>query len=313
MEEQLGKSIGQVPRSVVVTKPRMNWQFIEDSRNVHRLKIKLDKPTEEAWVLVMSDVHWDSPHCDRDMLARHLKEAKDRNAPVLDVGDFFDAMQGKYDPRSCKDDLRPELARGNYIDECVKQAADWLEPYSSQLCLRGYGNHETSIKKRHETDMIERLTERLKAQGSPAKVGGYSGFVRISVQWGKTENKDTSGTIYWYHHGYGGGGPVTRGTIQTSRQAVYVANAGIVHNGHTHDAWVMPIQRIELTHKNTIKHTRQLHVRTPGYKEEYQDGFGGWHIERGGPPKPTGAAWIRFRFVFDKDGRSLETDVIEAR
>jgi hypothetical protein len=24
------------------------------------------------------------------------------------------------------------------------------------------------------------------------------------------------------------------------------------------------------------------------YKEEYEDGFGGWHVERGAPVKPTG-------------------------
>ena len=31
-----------------------------------------------------------------------------------------------------------------------------------------------------------------------------------------------------------------------------------------------------------------LHLRTGAYKEEYQDGFGGWHIERGAPAKPIG-------------------------
>lgn len=290
----------------------MNWKFVEHSRNVHALSINV-MPDEEAYVLLQSDVHWDSPHCDREMLAKHLEEAKKRNAPVLDIGDFFDVMQGKYDPRGSKDELRPELLRGHYLDECVDQAAKWLAPYASHLCLRGYGNHETSIRKRHETDLIERLTERLRAAGSPARTGGFSGFVRLTVQLGKF-GKHVAGLVYWYHHGYGGGGPVTRGTIQTARQAVYLANADIVHNGHTHDAWQMPIQRIGLNIKNNIVHSRQTHIRTPGYKEEYGDGAGGWHIERGGPPKPTGAAWLRIRAHRNKqDTVVLDYDVIEAR
>jgi len=290
----------------------MNWKFVEHSRNVHQLNINLADPTEEVFVLLQSDVHWDNPHCDREMLAKHLEEAKRRNAPVLDIGDFFDVMQGKYDPRSSKSDLRPELMAGDYLDECVNQASDWLAPYASQLCLRGYGNHETSIKKRHETDLIERLSERLRAQGSPARTGGYSGFVRLSV-FPNSNPKNQLGVTYFYHHGYGGGGPVTRGTIQTSRQAVYLSDADVVHNGHTHDAWVMPIQRIRLSAANTIMHERQIHVRTPGYKEEYQDGHGGWHIERGGPPKPTGGAWLRLRCARVKDCWRLESDIIEAR
>ena len=31
----------------------------------------------------------------------------------------------------------------------------------------------------------------------------------------------------------------------------------------------------------------------PTYKEEYIDGYGGWHVERGAAPKPIGAVWLR--------------------
>jgi hypothetical protein len=34
---------------------------------------------------------------------------------------------------------------------------------------------------------------------------------------------------------------------------------------------------------------KQIHLAIVGcYKEEYEDGFGGWHVERGAPIKPTG-------------------------
>jgi hypothetical protein len=48
--------------------------------------------------------------------------------------------------------------------------------------MRGLGNHETGVLKRHETNLTERLVERLKAKGAPpVALGGYSGFVVFEV------------------------------------------------------------------------------------------------------------------------------------
>lgn len=284
------------------------WTFEQKSRNVHVMRINLEHWHDEQWFLLQSDVHWDNPHCDREMLKKHLDLALKRNAPVLDAGDFFCAMQGKYDPRSSKKDIRPEHQDANYLDALVDTAAEYLKPYSSILTLRGRGNHETSIGKRHETDLTERLADQLRRNGSPAKAGGYGGFVRFHVTVGK--NRYTKRYVYHYYHGSGGGGPVTRGVIQTNRMSVYLADCDIVHSGHTHDAWQLPIARIRLNHMDHIEHSRIVFVRTAGYKEEYGDGYGGWHVERGGPPKPTGAAWLRI-FADGKDKFNYE--ITEAR
>jgi hypothetical protein len=37
------------------------------------------------------------------------------------------------------------------------------------------------------------------------------------------------------------------------------------------------------------------------YKDEYGSGLGGWHIERGAPPKPLGGYWMRLSFSLVKD------------
>jgi hypothetical protein len=288
------------------------WSFTEKSRNVHLMEISLPRVGDEQFILLQSDVHWDNPHCKRDVWKAHLDEARERDAPILDNGDFFCAMQGKYDPRSSKNDIRPEHVGSNYLDRLIETADKSLAPYADLLTLRGQGNHETSIAKRHETDLTARLTERLKLRGSPACVGGFSGWVRFTIKLTKTNHRSFK---LWYHHGYGGGGPVTRGTIQSSRIAVYVSDADVVWNGHTHDAWIMPIERIRLNQENKVEYCRQTHVRTAGYKDEYSDhhgnfGHGGWHIERGGPPKPIGGAWLRFRQV--KAGQ-IKLEIIEAQ
>jgi len=284
------------------------WTFDERARTVHRLAIEIPSVRDEQWVLLQSDVHWDNPHCNWDLLHKHWSLAKERNAPILDNGDFFCAMQGKWDKRANKDDLRPEHRTATYLDALVATAADALHPFRDLLTLRGVGNHETGVIKRHETHLTERLVERLRMKHSPAALGGYSGFVVFSVRIKQTRVFPIK---LYYHHGYGGGGPVTRGVIQTNRQAVYLADADMVWTGHTHDSWQMPIARVRLNQDTTrIEHTRQVHFRTAGYKEEYVDGWGGWHVERGGPPKPIGAAWLRF---FLADSNTVDWELTEAK
>lgn len=287
----------------------MRWTFEERARNIHRFQFPLTSVKDEQWFLLQSDVHWDNPHCDRAMLTKHWELAKEREAPILDNGDFFCAMQGKWDKRANKDDLRPEHATGDYLDALVRTAAEELRPYKSLLTLRGSGNHETSVLKRHETNLTERLVERVKVKGgTPIALGGYSGFIVFEVQTRQT--RYVSFKLH-YHHGHGGGGPVTRGVIQTNRMAVFLADADVSWQGHVHDQYIMPIARIKLNQDCTqVVHTRQVHLRTPGYKEEFVDGYGGWHVERGAGPKPIGAAWLRF-YMADRD--TVEYEIHEAR
>lgn len=267
-------------------------EVIEKHRNVHFIKHQLKSTKEEDsfWVLLSFDRHHDNPKSNNVMEKRHLELARKRNAIIIDGGDLFCAMQGKYDKRSDKGDLKAEHKSGNYLDRLVDTAADFYGPYADLFAIMAPGNHETAISKRHETNLTERLVQTLNDRHkSNIKVGGFSGWIKFQIG----VFSQSLAVNLWYHHGYGGDAPVTKGVIQTNRQAVYLPDAHIVATGHTHNEWQFPIPRIRLTNKGKIYHDEQLHLKVPSYKEEYVDGFGGWHIERGGPPKPTGAVWLR--------------------
>lgn len=271
-------------------KSKTAWKWQEISRNVHVATFTARDMHHDGWVLLVSDVHWDNPKCDRKRLKRDFDEAVKRDALIISNGDFFCAMQGKYDRRSSKKDIRPEHQVNNYLDSLVETAADWLEPYKNNFALLGQGNHETAIAKNHETDLLDRLAGTLRRRGGITTVGGYSGYVRISCA---RRNVVRDGILYHYHHGPNAGGPVTKGVIGANRMSSYLTDAHIVHTGHSHDSWCFPIRRIRLTHHNKVQQETQMHVRTGGYKDEYGAGIGGWAIERGMPPKVQGGAWVR--------------------
>ena len=92
--------------------------------------------------MLISDLHWDNPKCNRELLSKHLKEAVERNAYIIINGDFFCLMQGRADPRRAKNEIRPEHNQGNYLQAVVNDAVQWFKPYAKHIALIGYGNHE---------------------------------------------------------------------------------------------------------------------------------------------------------------------------
>jgi hypothetical protein len=285
-----------------------NWKSERTAPNVVTVRCKASKPDWEQWALLRSDVHHDNPHCDQKLERRHLEQAKKRDAIIIDNGDLFCAMQGKFDKRGSKDSIRPEHANGKYLDSLVSTAADFYAPYAEQFAVLGLGNHETAISKHHETDLTDRLAGELKLKGSPVLVSGYGGWVRFrfDLPSGRSE------TFPLHHyHGSGGGGPVTRGVITTNRMAVYTPDARIILTGHTHDEWNVTIARQRLSAGGKPYRDEVVHVRAAGYKDAWADGSVGFEVERQHGPKPIGAAWVRF--FYDNYDRRVKFEITNAK
>lgn len=254
--------------------------------NVHTIV----KQFEQTKILLISDLHWDNPHCDRELLREHLEEAKKGGHDILINGDLFCAMQGKYDGRRSKSDIRPEHNNSRYLDSLVSTAAEWFAPYAKNIRVIGYGNHETSILRHCETDLIERLVTLLNANhGGQIEVGGYGGWVNYQFFQGPTMRVAYK---IKYYHGSGGGGPVTRGAINFNRMQTAVEGADAIWMGHVHESMEITYTVEYLSGKLNVKLRDILMIRTPAYKEEYDGGHGGWHVERGAPPKPLGGRWL---------------------
>ena len=290
------------------------WTVVQHEKNIHRVIIENGESRKNLsqWFLLSSDRHHDNAHTDQDLELKHLKEAKKRNAIIMDFGDLFCAMNGKWDTRSSRDSLRPEHQDGHYLDRLVKTAAEFYQPYAENIALLTRGNHCTSIIKKHETDLTEQLTARLSAKSKyPVFNGGYTGWVILSLY---------SGGSYFnlklhYTHGLGAGGIMSHGTLSTRRIASFVSGADIFVSGHTHDSWIVTLAEQRLITANGIYKTVIMpshHVKCGTYKDEYGTGYGGWHIETGKPPKVLGAVWMRLKWDGDYEGGGLAVEFTRA-
>jgi hypothetical protein len=271
-------------------KHNISWTFTQKHEMLSVFRFDIRSNIEPVKMLCLADLHWDNPKCDRKFLKKVLDEAVEQNAPIGLFGDTFCAMQGKYDRRSSKNDVRPEHQKGDYFDALVRTAAEWFEPYKNHLCILSQGNHESSVYERHETDLLDRLAYKLRDMGGIAQATGYHGFIQCQFSYGQ---KHARSHIGYYHHGFGGGGPVTKGVIDFNRYAQQV-RADFYLAGHIHRVnadYSVVLETDEIT--GIVRQKPIDFVRMGSFKEE-GTAPSGWHVERGMGPRPMGGWWAEF-------------------
>ena len=283
------------------------------TRNNHLIQFQ-DK-TKHNQLAILSDIHWDNPKTDRKQLKRHLDYCLINNIPIFINGDFFCMMQGKYDPRRSKKDILPEHNVANYIDAVIEDAVQWWSPYAKIMTVIGYGNHETSIIKNLETDPLQRFVDLFNFTNKESQLhtGGYGGWLALRVP---ARGEGAMVLNVRYFHGSGGGGVVTRGEINLTRALEMYEGMDIFCMGHIHENKATTVVRdtfkYNMGRKVYEQKQKEIHLMVTGtYKEEYQDGFGGWHVERGAPVKPTGGRILNMYLnrEYSKDGERYSVKI----
>ena len=275
----------------------------KSSRNVHQLDVDGDS----MQLAVIGDIHWDNPKCDREKLKKDLDHCLKNDIKILGIGDWGCLMQGRGDRRGNKSDIRPEHNNSRYLDSVVETMVEYFSPYAHLIQVVGYGNHETSIIKYQETDVLARFVDLMNYKnGTQIHTGGYGGW--FCVRMGKG-TKWVNFKIK-YFHGSGGGGIVTQGAINLTRALGKMEGADVYCMGHIHENSARvnvretlknsPIHGFEIYHQ-------EIHMMVCGcYKEEWNGGHSGWHVERGAGIKPIGGRILELRMErIQNEGRDL--------
>ena len=240
-------------------------------------------------LLLMSDLHFDSKKCNRILLKRHLDEAKENGALIFMFGDIFDCMGGKYDKRTTKADIRPEYQTSTYFQDIVKDAAKFFEPYKDNIVLFADGNHETSVRLRHEIDLLDDLRLRLDYTEEQIFRGKYCGFIRFQfahVSGGQNLSKNL-----YYTHGGGGSAPVTKNVIKSNRRQDAI-EADLYVGGHTHTEFEVIRTQANIDSRCNLVVRDKYHWNLGCYKDEF--GKGGWSDHKEFAPASIGSRWVEF-------------------
>lgn len=240
------------------------------------------RPGESSCKLFFpGDIHYDSEHCDHDLLRRHFDRCAELGAGIVINGDLFDAMQGRNDKRRSN---RLSMAHWR---EIVDRACKFLLPYKEHIVAIGHGNHETAVDQYSQVQLLHDLAQEL--GGVP--IMGYQWWISLQL---KLHGSNFVGAHIYLHHGFGGANRVGKGVhhfgyrAQTHHADVYVM-------GHTHTASMHPItvERLDKSNRGLIAKQRLgWAIRPSTYKR-----LGAWEKEKGFDPPPLGGTLLTFEAV----------------
>jgi predicted phosphodiesterase len=213
---------------------------------------------------LFSDVHFDSPDCDRETLKKHLDVCKKDGRYILVNGDWFDAI--------ILSDRKRAVAHlientDQQLNKKLQESYDFLKPYQNNIIFMGRGNHEESIIKYNGIDLLQMLTTMLN-MGEDHKIlyGNYSNFLRFAF---KEQGKNQRAYTYdiYATHGSGGNAPVTKGIIDYSRIGKSVI-ADLIWTGHRHNALIDASDPVLYPDQNgnIVLKNRQC-IQTPSYQK----------------------------------------------
>ena len=236
--------------------------------------------------MIWGDPHIDSEYCDIKLFKKHLNYALENNIDMYCIGDLLDVMQGRNDPRR-----KNKQDKDHYFNWVIDYTVELLEPYKHLIKFIGYGNHETSVSKNNDIDLLQIIVNRLNDKGGNIELGSYSGWWQFKL------NHTTSVYNYKvkYIHGFGGGGNRTKGVIQYTDVLVSCGDVDLIVMGHTHDKTEVTFEIEYLNQQGNIKYKSIECSRVPSYKNESIKGMG-WHVERGAPPKPRGSKLYTIKY-----------------
>ena len=148
--------------------------------------------------------------------------------------------------------------------------------------------------KHHETCPTTNLVRAIKSINPRSQIGagGYGGWFKLRVG---VNNCKLTWTMR-YHHGSGGGAPMSMGVLDSRRMMSWLEGVDCIAVGHNHHSNIVGVAREYLETRNGVSEIRNRHcdfVRCGTYKQDWGDGSGGWIVEKGPGPTSLRAKWVR--------------------
>jgi len=272
---------------------------------VHKFSISLDKIGDPIYLIPFSDIHRSSPNCDVDLFKDSLARWKRlKNAYFLGVGDYDDFASTSermiFSNRGLHESTRDTLedVYKSNVDRLVRE----MSFMKGRLIGLLEGNHYAEFQ--NGTTTTQLMCDKLET-----KYLGVSAFIRLVISY---HRKRYSLSIC-AHHGKGAS-RLIGGSINRVQQMGEGVEADIYLMGHDHKKSCGTASKLYLSDfkgKVTLKHRKQLYVRTGGYLKGYEDGRASYIADAALNPTDLGTPIITLtpKVVRSEAGRRFTVDI----
>lgn len=245
--------------------------------------------------LFCSDLHIDSIHCKREELKKDFNIIREQGGKIFIFGDVFDVMGSFGDKRLQREYIDPQFIQSGrtYLDLIVEFGIEFLRPYAQNIAFISQGNHETAMRKFHNTDILRRIVYELNREpDTNIQLGDYSGWLNLKFNVSKTHSNSIN---VHYHHGFGGNAARSKGMLGVQIEAFKYPDANILVRGHTHQKWYDPsTTRVRLNSRGKVYKDKIRFIQSGSYVDGVADGKGGWVVEKNFNPTDIGGWFVNF-------------------
>src|SRR5271157_2914722 len=135
--------------------------------------VEVQSRTDIIKVKPLQDLHKGSHSCDIKGFKQFIADPDSLTYYFLN-GDMWDAIY--FTDKRFMSSGQDKTDKDAPIDEEIDEMADLLSPIKNRIIAIGIGNHETTILKKHHTNMSKRLADKL---GVPYM--GWSYWIRFQI------------------------------------------------------------------------------------------------------------------------------------
>jgi len=198
------------------------------------------------------DFHVGGKNTDLDALKKMVNDVRKNDYHLLVMGDLCECITSR-DKRFSMGTVDPQFLGEDMIGKQYKYLDKLLKPIAGQIIGIHEGNHDESITKYSEINMVSQLCENL-----GVKYLGYNALTRLTYMRSGRKN---SYTLY-STHGYFGGR--TRGPKVNALEGLCASiDACAYYAGHSHDLFATSIQQIYLSKYGHLS-TRTIYTGNTG-------------------------------------------------
>jgi predicted phosphodiesterase len=275
---------------------------------VKQVKIPI-KPNEQYKLFALSDLHIGSNDFNEKSFIKEMDRAYKNCTHIIIIGDVFDAIFSKdkrYQPSVPNSEIASIDDQLNYV---LDIAVKLLKPYADKILIISQGNHEYSILKYCNINIMKLLVYRLNSEcHTNIELGGYHGFINCSFKINKTHS--TRYVIY-YHHGYGGNARVSKGMIDINRMRTDFEFDCFLF-GHKHSKIADKSERTRCNHYGNIETYTQISSQVGTFKTLIHNSANiGWEDTKGFSASSAGGVTLTIEpeSNTEKQGYILRTNL----
>lgn len=244
-------------------------------------------PEDKFTILWVSDLHKDSEFSEWLKVKKYLDE--NPSSYLIIGGDSLDVMQFVNDKRGSKSSTTPEYQSSDYANKVISLTRkDIIEPYKNRIISWNRGNHDNSIIRHHNIDLLGLICQ------TDVHIHEFSGYIILSIP-NPAKGRHSSYVIHFSHAPFSGG-IRSKGSLSIDIAKANYPSADMWITEHIHDGFIHPVRHeFYNRHSKTVIHQNKWYIQNIAAKQEQQGLRNGFHFETMKGNRTSGCLELHFK------------------